>query len=295
MEHRRRLGEKSLARDGVLDLLLAPSHHLFISPHYDDIALSCGGTVALLARYRRYPRVAVVFGEEPPETIELTPFAAKTHAAWGMEPREVVAVRRREEADAADLLGAEVTLLPFHDAIYRGHRYVGDETLFAEPAPDEGDLPSHVAAELGLVADQLEETRLYAPLAVGRHVDHQIAFAAGVMLAQEGWEVWFYEDLPYALQPGARDDRLRSVGEPLRVAGEVDVSGTWQTKVAAIMAYPSQLPTVFKRAGIGASREEIDAGMREYAGRGRATLPVECFWRLDPSHTPMGGSSLSGM
>ena len=29
--------------------LTAPATHLFISPHYDDIALSCGGTAALVS------------------------------------------------------------------------------------------------------------------------------------------------------------------------------------------------------------------------------------------------------
>ncbi len=285
MEHRQRLGEKTWARDAILDVLLAPTRHLFISPHYDDIALSCGGTVALLARYRRRPRIAVVFGEEPPENVTLTRFASETHAAWGLGPREVVAARRREEADAADRLGAEVTVLPFHDAIYRGHRYVGEDALFGVPAPDEQDLPSDLTDELNLDLDQLEETRVYAPLGVGKHVDHQIAFSAGIVLASAGWEVWFYEDLPYAFQHGARDDRLETVGQQLRVAAEVDVSGTWQTKLAAIMAYPSQITTVFKRAGSGASRQEIDACMRDYARRGSSSTPVERFWRLDPHHT----------
>ncbi len=288
MEYGRRLGEKALARDAELDLLLAPSTHLFISPHYDDIALSCGGTVALLSRYRREPRVAVVFGDDPAETLQQTAFATEMHAAWGLESREVVAVRRREEAEAAELLGAQVTVLPFQDAIYRGSRYTEDQALFGEPTPDEGNLPSSVAGQLNLTPDHLEETRLYAPLGVGRHVDHQIAFRAGVLLTREGWEVWFYEDLPYAMLPSALDDRLSSTEEPLRVAGEVDVSGTWQTKLAAIMVYRSQLPTIFKRVGSGASHDEIDACMRHYAARRSSHSLAERFWRLDPRHIPPG-------
>ncbi len=286
MEGRQGPGEQVSGRDRTLDLLLAPTRHLFISPHYDDIALSCGGTVALLARCGRRPLVAVAFGQDPPETLQLTPFATQTHAAWGLQAREVVVARQREEAGAADLLGAEVTVLPFYDAIYRGHRYLGDDTLFGEPAADERDLPLQLTLQLNLEPHHLRKTRVYAPLGIGWHVDHQIAFGAGAILARDGWEVWFYEDLPYAFQQGAHEARLETVGEPLRVAAEVDVSGTWGTKLAAIMSYPSQLATVFKRAGSGASREEIDACMQDYARRGNTSSLVERFWHLDSERRP---------
>lgn len=280
-----RSDEAAVARDATIGLLLGPSHHLFVSPHYDDIALSCGGTVALLSRYRRSTRVAVVFGEPPPDSMNLTSFATATHAAWGLDVGEVAAVRRREETEAAGLLGAGLVTLPFHDAIYRGNRYVDDETLFGQPTADERDMPMAVAAALPLDADRVEETRLYAPLGIGGHVDHQIAFLAGVSLARQGWEVWFYEDMPYALREEAREALLRDVTEPLRVTAEVDISGTWQTKMAAIMCYPSQLATVFRRAGSGGEREEIDALLRDYARRGGTPWPVERFWRVDPNHT----------
>ena len=63
----------------------AKTWHRFLSPHYDDIALSCGGTVALLARSGLAPEIAIVFGDEPDPSQPLTPFAAMQHAEWGLD------------------------------------------------------------------------------------------------------------------------------------------------------------------------------------------------------------------
>src|SRR6478609_4050960 len=125
--------------------------HLFLSPHYDDIALSCGGTVARLTRAGQAAEMVTVFGAEP-DIAELTAFAEMQHGRWGLSPADVIAARRAEEAAAAGLLGTRVRFLSFHDAIYRGDRYLDDDQLFGEPARDEADLPGRIIAELGLTA-----------------------------------------------------------------------------------------------------------------------------------------------
>ncbi|MGN6673994.1 MAG: PIG-L deacetylase family protein, partial [Thermomicrobiales bacterium] len=48
--------------------------HCFLAPHYDDVALSCGGTVALLAGQGARPLVVTVFGGDP-SSVTLTTFA----------------------------------------------------------------------------------------------------------------------------------------------------------------------------------------------------------------------------
>ena len=270
------------APPGVPAQLTAPTRHRFVSPHYDDIALSCGGTAALLARHGPPAEVEVVvaFGAEPDPAAPSTPFAAAMHATWGLDPAGAVAARRREEAAAAAVLGITSRSLPFQDAIYRGTRYASRARLFGPVLPDEADLPARLATALGGDAAPDAALRLYAPLAIGRHDDHQHSFAAGVRMARAGWDVWFYEDLPYALRPGARAERLATAGVPLTVAAVVDVDATWPTKLAAIMAYPSQLTAVFVPSGAGPSRGEIDAVMRAYAVEAGGGRPAERFWRL---------------
>jgi LmbE family N-acetylglucosaminyl deacetylase len=261
--------------------LAGPERHLFLSPHYDDIALSCGGTAALLARAGRRPEVALIFGAEPDPAAPLTSFAQSMHRDWGMDARQVIAGRRAEEAAAGGILGTTDLFLPFWDAIYRGERYTSNELLFGTPAVDEDGLPGEIVDALRLPDEGRASTRLYAPLGVGRHVDHQQVFRAGAALARGGWEVWFFEDLSYALNAGAREERLAATGEALKPVGLVDVTGVWQAKLEAIMAYPSQLATVFGYVDSGSTREEIDTVMRRYAEEVGGGTAAERFWRIE--------------
>lgn len=262
------------------DELCRPERHIFVSPHYDDIALSAGGTAARLRQLGRTPHVAIVFGAEPEAGQVFTPFAADMHAGWGMAPDKVIASRRAEEADAAAILGTIPSFLPLHDAIYRGERYLGDPDLFGAVAADEVSLSADLIEALPLATAEKASTRIYVPLGVGWHVDHQIAFRAGLELANDGWEVWFYEDLPYALKPGIRDDRIARAGVRLAVTARVPVASRWEAKIGAIMAYPSQLATIFSYVGAGSTREEIDALMRAYAASAGDGELAERFWAV---------------
>jgi hypothetical protein len=65
---------------------------------------------------------------------------------------------------------------------------------------------------------------------------------------------------------------------PLAPVAVVDVAAAWDAKLAAILAYPSQLATAFGYVAVGSGRAEIDAALRAYARqRGGATL-AERFW-----------------
>jgi len=261
--------------------LIAPITHVFISPHYDDIALSCGGTAALVSEAGQDAVVALLFGDHPDPDQPMTPFANQMHADWGMTADEVIAGRRAEEAESSRILGVRDVYLPFRDAIYRRDSYLSDDDLFGIPKDADRELPELIALALEAEGFLAKGTRVYAPLASGFHVDHQLAFLAGLLLDQAGWEVWFYEDLPYSLLPGRVADRIARAGVDLAVAGTVDVSSVWTKKIDAIMAYPSQLKVIFESyVGAGSSRDEIDDVMGAYsreAGNGRN---AERFWRI---------------
>ena len=261
--------------------LIAPDRHIFLSPHYDDIALSAGGVAALLSANGRCPEVALIFGDFPDPNQPLTDFAKAMHREWGFDAEGVIAARRAEEAVASMALGACDRYLPFRDAIYRADRYQGDDQLMgADPHPDDANIPSEIIAELGLNRSHQDVIRIYAPLAIGLHVDHQIAFATGMKLATDGWEVWFYEDLPYALRQVNVDRRSAKLpGYGLAPSITVDVSTVWSTKIDAIMAYPSQLSTIFGQyVGVGDTRGAIDAAMAKYAAHVGNGVRSEEFW-----------------
>ncbi|HEY6565404.1 MAG TPA: PIG-L family deacetylase, partial [Pirellulaceae bacterium] len=188
--------------------LTRPDRHIFLSPHYDDIALSGGGTAATLAAAGRTPEIALIFGDHPDPTVPMTAFANMLHEQWGLTAEEVINSRRSEERVASITMGSCDRFLPFRDAIYRGERYVSDEDLFGIVKSDEADIPDLIISELKLCAAGIGSTRIYAPLAIGFHVDHQHAYNAGLELIRRGWEVWFYEDLPYGLLPANVERRV---------------------------------------------------------------------------------------
>lgn len=277
---------------GVLQLLAAPTRHLFLSPHYDDIPLSAGGTVRLLADSGRTPETLIIFGSEPDHSRPLSSFAKAMHEDWGFTAHEVIASRRAEEAAAEAILGAMDRVLPFRDAIYREDHYLSDDDLFDSPATAERDLPADIVASLDLPRRPNADARIYAPLAVGRHVDHQLAHRAGTLLAAAGWDVWFYEDIPYSLKPGAFDARMAEINATASIepVARVPVRATWEAKLDAILSYPSQLETVFlSYVGVAANRADINAALQEYARTAGEGELVERFWKM--RNAPSGTGS----
>ncbi|MCA9860524.1 MAG: hypothetical protein KC438_12415, partial [Thermomicrobiales bacterium] len=156
-----------------------------------------------------------------------------------------------------------------------------NDQLFARPVDAEAGLPAAIADSLELTDSDKNSVRLYAPLASGFHVDHQHVFNAGAILARQGFDVWFYEDLPYSLSPDRLQARLDDLDGGMEVASLVDVGSVWTKKIDAIMAYPSQLKVIFESyVGAGSSREAIDQVMSEYSKEAGGGRHAERFWQL---------------
>lgn len=273
------------------DVLVAPAEHLFLSPHYDDIALSAGSTVHRLATLGRRPETIILFGSEPDPDTTLSPFASAMHAGWGLAASDVIARRRAEEEQAARAIGANVRLLPFHDAIYRGHIYLSDDDLFSTPAAADQGLPGEIVSALGLPGTPTPEVRIYAPLGIGNHVDHQLAFTAAASLARAGWEVWFYEDIPYALRAGARERRLADIARSggWRLRGKAPAGAHWDARLDAILSYPSQLDTIFRQyVGVDPDRDGISEALAAYGADEHEKIIGERFWSLIDGATYKG-------
>jgi LmbE family N-acetylglucosaminyl deacetylase len=213
--------------------------HVFVAPHYDDIALSCGGAVATLVPHADV-WIVTVFGGVPDGT--LSPFARAMHAGWGIGEAEAVFQRRREDECAQRALGpVQSTWLEHLDAIYRNHGYDSDAALTGALLPGETAVSAQIAEQL----HEFGADEYYVPLGIGRHVDHQLVHQAGQRLAEQGSVVWAYADLPYALLVKADDsrDQVSGVGAPRRVTFD---EAAFERKWAAISCYPSQLPTIFR-------------------------------------------------
>lgn len=221
--------------------------HLFLAPHYDDVALSCGGTVAALADAGLHPLVVTIFGGEPAPD-NLTTFARWQHERWGTGEGDTIATRLAEDHAAAAALGCETRIFPFLDAIYRGDHYLSDDALFGEIAADDTPLVARIVAEVAALPGLAvpAAATLYVPLAVGNHVDHQIVYRVGQLLAGRGVRVLAYEDFPYAVLADELSRRLAAVAGEVGPPALVPIAATLSRRIAAIAAYRTQLPTIFR-------------------------------------------------
>jgi LmbE family N-acetylglucosaminyl deacetylase len=244
-----------------------------LSPHLDDAALSIGGLIAgVTAAGASILVVTVAAGSPPPHAI-LSPFAASLHRAWGLSATDAVARRRREDEAAMAILGAATLRLDRLDAVYRlPDRYCTEAALTGEPA-GEDRLEIELIAELASIRAASPRAVVLAPLAVGGHVDHRIVHRAARDLARQGREVAFYEDLPYAATPGAVAQRTTEIGRELEPE-TFDIAATLDRKIAAILAYTSQIGFLF------GSREQARSAITAYAREVGVDGPAERIWRL---------------
>jgi LmbE family N-acetylglucosaminyl deacetylase len=222
--------------------------HLYLSPHFDDVALSCGGQIFGHTAAGRAVLVVTITAAEPPDDFH-SETAAALHRRWadslGREPAAMVAQRRAEDQAAFAALGAEALHLPFLDCIYRPNEtgdplYPGPTDMFGPLNPaDEAVVEALAAALAGLPA----AGQIYLPLGVGGHVDHGVTRLAGERVFRAAA---YYEDYPYTMAPGALEAVL-----PLAARGDWPAETVWLSeaalgaKVAAVAAYQSQLSSFF--------------------------------------------------
>lgn len=263
--------------------------HIFLSPHYDDAALSCGGAIHQLIQTGQPALVITVCAAPPNPADPLSPFAEALHSAWG-NPTDTVATRRKEDQLSMEILGADYRHLSFTDCIYRGDPqrktwyYTSDPDLFGEIHPADMPLAQHMAAAIGDMVPPTRETVIYAPLTVGHHVDHQLTRTAAGLLQAQGWNVVFYEDYPYC---DPEFPFTKMIGEGHRYILAATLTATQavlqpqlrplstkdlQAKVDSIRAYASQLPMLF---GGEAAMEQRVRAYALHVGQGS---PAERIW-----------------
>ena len=208
---------------------------LALSPHLDDAAFSCGGTIVNLTRHGWRVIVATVFTASVPDPRG---FALACQRDKGLaDDVDYMALRRGEDAAAMRALGAEPVWLPFREAPHRG--YDSAPALFAGVRPEDGIVDDLAPAIAGLLAEHRPDLIL-APQAVGGHADH-VQLVVAMQAANVAGQVLWWRDYPY----GVRDENPR---EPFRNR----LSGTTGIEVAlspeeaeakrlACRAYASQL------------------------------------------------------
>jgi LmbE family N-acetylglucosaminyl deacetylase len=221
---------------------------IFVSPHLDDVALSCGGTVACHASRGQQP-VIVTIAAKAPDRQDM--------ADAGNEDARHVECRRREDAAAAAILGASTRWFAYLDAVYRGY----GASVFGGRR-DEHDLADRIYADLELVWRDTGSLSVFLPLGIGNHIDHQICASLHERLRRSGAAVWHYEDVPYVLRWTAAETWINAVelAPPRRTITPyleqrlatmglmpclVEVTPHMPSRLAAVECYGSQIRGLF--------------------------------------------------
>jgi LmbE family N-acetylglucosaminyl deacetylase len=184
---------------------------IYLSPHLDDVALSCGGLVWEQAQLGEGVSIWTICAGEPP-AVGLSPFARQLHERWKLD-QNAPAERRMEDFRSCQRLGASPHYISIPDCIYRRDPSTGD-FLYTSEASLNGQLHP---ADLRIIQTLQTEIRhsidadavLVCPLGLGNHVDHQLTRRVAEGMAQD---IWYYADFPYVLKDKSPLDQMERDG-----------------------------------------------------------------------------------
>jgi len=238
-----------------------PNHWIFLSPHLDDVTLSCGGLVWDLARQGARVEIWTIFAGYP-SNEDFSEFAQQNHRSWGKTGVEAIDMRRAEDINACHLLDAQPRHFSWPDVIYRRHPDTGqpvvnnNDELFH--APPESILISTIAQTLS--QEISPETTLVLPMGLGGHLDHRAVVEVGKQLNRIDY---YYADYPYILwnfvSPLLTDAVYQKIPRPLIE----DALYAWGE---AILCYASQLSSFWD------NEEQTWLALRNYLAGGGGRL-----------------------
>ena len=201
---------------------------------------------------------------------------------------DLMAARRLEDERFAYFAEASIVFLDQPDAVFRG--YEGDDELLSMPRPDDRAPIDLLVREIA----RLEPQKVYLPLGVGNHVDHQLVREVGVALLELGrrWVmpgpeyagvVTYYEDFPYAWWSDFRRiedlpaDALARVPADVAITPDyADISDMLDRKIMGIRLYESQLGRLF--GGADAMADAVRGYGAKVAGRAGRSGAAERYW-----------------
>ena len=192
---------------------------IFLSPHMDDVAISCAGLAWELSQQGHNVSVWSICAGKPPAG-PLSPFAESLHARWQVSlhinwQTSAQAVRTRQEEDrrACQQMGAQPVYLDIPDCIYRTARkthtylYATEQSLFGPLHPAESRLTQRLSHRLVRLLPP--DAQIVCPLGLGNHVDHQLTRAAA---EGTGRSLLYYADYPYVHKAETELQELQQSG-----------------------------------------------------------------------------------
>lgn len=236
---------------------------LFISPHLDDVAFSCGGTLAACGGSGHEVTVCTIFTASVPGPQG---FALACQLDKGLDGSiDYMSLRRAEDLVCGETLNiANIIHLPFREAPHRG--YESAPALFAG-IRDDDRVSRQIAEELQHLAGPYDF--VFAPQGIGGHVDHLQTIRAVKEAGLAERALW-YRDTPYAIRAGD--------AEPCSSARlYCDIELTLVKKIEGCSAYLTQVP--FQFGGPDQLRQNLTSFHAAEARVGHCPFEyAECFY-----------------
>ena len=233
---------------------------IYLSPHFDDIALSCGGLVWEQVQSGEKVSIwTICAGKPPPEP--LSSYAQSIHDRWETS-REAVSVRRGEDMLSSQRMGASPRYFSIPDAIYRrsprddSPLYTSESELFGDLRLEEAGLVDTLTGELRKALPLASE--IVCPMALGGHVDHRLVRTAAREISLR---MWYYADYPYI---GQIDESKLSINPEMRQKVFPVSEAGLNIWIEAVAAHASQISTFW--SDLDQVREAIRAYWEPYEG-----------------------------
>lgn len=260
---------------------------VYLSPHYDDAALSCGGLIHQQGETGRSVLVITVFGGCSKPGLPFSPLADRLHRSMGA-PEDIIVTRQQEDRAAMNILGADYRWLDFPSSTYRGQPqnnewfYLSLPDLYHNIHPADLALVPNIAEKVITSWGTESPTIIYAPLGIGNHVDHQLTHQVGALLSEQGVRVVFYEEYPYADETynfSFLDGNPYSLKAAEAVMERLSYKPTsialslanMRAHVSAIWTYQSQLA--------GYSEDKVFTHVKNFLTRNTPRQPMERIWK----------------
>ena len=251
---------------------------IYLSPHLDDAALSCGGQIFLETAVNHPVLIVTPMAGDPAVDLQLSDFAKSLHQRWKLV-RDAMRVRRAEDVVARQILGADYLHWSIPDSIYRTDPATGEtcyptwESIITTHHPADEAVVAWLARQLELLP---ATNQVVAPLAVGNHIDHRLTRQAAERVF--GADLLYYEDYPYSEGDGAVTAVLRPSPDHWQSDNIKLTARAVEAKIEAIWTYASQRSTFF------ASRQDVENQIRNAAGQ----IGGERLWRLNSAQHKIG-------
>jgi LmbE family N-acetylglucosaminyl deacetylase len=237
---------------------------VFLSAHFDDVALSAGGLIWEFKKRGDQVDIWTICAGDPPINKPLTDYAQMLYMFWELGDQDVPYLRGLEDAACCQLLDAGYRRYTIPDCIYRFHPVTGlpiinvPDDINTPLMPEESYLIPPVTDFLR--KNLLPGCELVIPLAIGHHRDHVLTRLAAERL---GKPLWHYVDFPYvAREHYDLKEFIPEEAEHFTLAISETAQAAWQDGIAC---YKSQMIMLF------ADEAEMRQAIQAYAEAGGGT------------------------